>query len=88
LNDPDTKPLIKNTRIAVVVAAVADQHQEENGGSGGGSGGCVEHVINSPAANYTYTVGGTAAVGSAGSSGAAGGAGAAGYIVVEEHYGS
>lgn len=55
-------------------------------GSGGGSGGYVEHIINSPAATYTYTVGAGGTAGAAGTGGVAGGAGAAGYIIVEEYY--
>lgn len=55
-------------------------------GGGGGSGGYCEHIINGPAATYTYTVGAGGAGGTAGTSGAAGGAGAAGLIIVEEYY--
>jgi len=53
---------------------------------GGGEGEYLEVVIDSPAATYTYTVGGTAAAGSAGTNGNAGGAGAAGFIIVDEYY--
>jgi hypothetical protein len=55
-----------------------------NGGAGGGSGEYVEILITSPAASYTYTIGG----GGAGGVGAAstGGAGGTGVIVIEEYY--
>lgn len=56
------------------------------GGFGGSSGAYVEHIINSPAATYTYTVGAGGGGGSAGTNGTAGGAGAAGQIIVEEYY--
>lgn len=55
-------------------------------GSGGSAGGYVEHIITSPAASYTYTIGAGGSGGSAGTSGAAGGNGGSGYITVEEHY--
>lgn len=55
-------------------------------GTGGGGGGYVEHIINSPAASYTYTVGTAGTAGAAGTSGVTGGAGIAGIIVVEEYY--
>lgn len=58
------------------------------GGGGGGSGGLCYVIINSPAASYVYTIGGTASGGSAGTSGNAGGGGANGYLLVIEHYGS
>ncbi len=55
-------------------------------GSGGGSGGFVEAIITSPAATYSYTVGGGGGGGSAGTSGNAGSAGADGFIEVTEFY--
>lgn len=55
-------------------------------GGSGGAGGYIDAIITTPAATYTYTVGGTASAGSAGTSGGAGGAGAAGYIEVTEYY--
>lgn len=60
-----------------------------NGGpNAGGAGAYVEHIIGSPAATYTFSVGTGGAGGTAGTSGAAGGSGAAGQIIVEEHYGT
>ena len=56
------------------------------GGQGGGAGGYVRKFIASPAATYSYSVGGTAAGGSAGTNGFAGGSGAAGIIIVTEFY--
>jgi len=56
------------------------------GGSSGGAGGYVEHIIASPAASYTYTVGQNGAGGTAGVNGGAGSAGGAGIIIVEEYY--
>lgn len=53
-------------------------------GSGGGAGEYVEFIITSPAATYTYTVGGAGSGGAAG--GAAGGNGAAGIIIVTEYH--
>lgn len=57
-----------------------------NSAGGGGAGGCVEHVITSPAASYTYAVGagGAGAAGSGG--GGNGGNGATGIMIVEEYY--
>lgn len=59
-----------------------------SGGTGGGAGGCIETLITSPLATYSFTVGTNGGGGAAGTNGQAGGAGAVGYIVVEEHYGS
>ncbi len=42
-------------------------------GGGGGAGGYVEHIITSPAASYTYTVGAAGAAGAASGSGGNGG---------------
>lgn len=53
-------------------------------GAGGGAGGCVKHIINSPAASYTYAVGAGGAGGAAGVN--AGGNGGSGEIDVIEHY--
>lgn len=55
----------------------------EVGGPGGGSGGYVEHIYNSLASTYSYSVG---AAGAAGAGATAGGAGAAGVIIVEENF--
>jgi hypothetical protein len=55
-------------------------------GSGGGSGGSVKAIIGSPAATYSYAVGGGGAGGTIGTGAQAGSAGAAGKIVVREHY--
>lgn len=55
-------------------------------GGGGSAGGYVEHIILSPAATYTYTIGAGGAGGTLGTSGAAGGNGASGIIIVEEFY--
>jgi len=57
-------------------------------GGGGQAGSYVEHIIGTPAANYTYTVGAAGTAGTAGTSGFAGGAGGSGIILVEEYYGS
>lgn len=54
-------------------------------GGGGGAGECVLFSITSPAASYTYTVGGGGAGGTAGTQ--AGGAGGTGLIIVTEEYG-
>jgi len=55
------------------------------GGSGGGGGGeCLQQIIVTPGATYTYTVG---AAGTAGAGATAGLAGNAGVIVVDEYYG-
>lgn len=54
------------------------------GGAGGAAGGCFKHVINSPAATYTYNVGPGGIGGAAGV--AAGGNGGSGEIDVIEHY--
>lgn len=59
-----------------------------SGAGGGGGGECAYLIIGSPAATYTYSVGGAGTAGSAGTGGNAGGAGSAGYIIVIEHYGS
>jgi hypothetical protein len=53
-------------------------------GAGGGAGEYVELIITSPAATYTYTIGGGGTGGAAGS--AAGGNGATGVVVVTEYY--
>ena len=53
---------------------------------GGGAGGYVEHVYNTPAASYSYSVGAGGTAGAAGTSGAAGGAGGSGMIIIEEYY--
>lgn len=58
----------------------------EVGTAGGGGGGYVEHIINSPAATYTYTVGAGGSGVVAGTGGASGGSGGSGYIIVEEYY--
>ena len=59
----------------------------QGGAGGGASGACVEHVIATPAATYTYTVGtGGAGATGGGAGGGVGGNGAAGYIIVEEYY--
>lgn len=55
-------------------------------GAGGGSGGCVDAIIHSPAASYSYAVGAAGAAGAAASGGAAGGSGGSGIIIIEEHY--
>jgi hypothetical protein len=55
-------------------------------GVSGGAGAYVEHIISSPAATYTYTVGAGSTGGTAGTNGQAGGNGAAGVIIVEEYY--
>ena len=55
-------------------------------GNGGGEGEYVELLIDSPAASYTYTVGGGGSGGSAGASGGAGGTGGSGFIIVDEFY--
>ncbi len=55
-------------------------------GVGGGEGEYVELVINSPAANYTYTVGALGAGGAAGTSGHGGADGGSGFIIVDEYY--
>ncbi|MEN6535657.1 MAG: hypothetical protein ABFD89_18480 [Bryobacteraceae bacterium] len=52
---------------------------------GGAAGGYVEHIIQSPAATYTYAVG-AGGNGAAGTSAGSGGAGAAGIVIVEEYY--
>ena len=57
-------------------------------GAGGGGGATCVAIINSPAANYYVTVGGTVASGTPGTGGSAGGLGSAGQVVFEEHYGS
>lgn len=57
-------------------------------GAGGGNGATCAAIINSPAATYVYTVGGTASAAANGSGGGTGGNGAAGKIWVVEHYGS
>jgi hypothetical protein len=61
--------------------------QSGTSAAGGGAGACIEHIINAPAATYTYTVG-TGGVGASGggAGGGDGGNGAAGIIIVEEHY--
>jgi hypothetical protein len=53
---------------------------------GGGGGGCVEDIITSPSATYSYAVGAGGTAGTAGTSGAAGGTGGSGWLYVEEHY--
>lgn len=59
----------------------------QGGAGGGGSGGYVEHIISTPAATYTYTVGaGGAGTTGGGADGGIGGNGAAGIIIVEEDY--
>ncbi len=55
-------------------------------GGGGGAGEYAEFWINSPAATYTYTIGGGGTAGVSGVGGAAGGAGAGGLVLVEEFY--
>ena len=55
-------------------------------GGGGGGGGYCSKIINSPAATYSYAVGGGGAAGGAGVAGVAGGAGGSGFICVTEHY--
>lgn len=55
-------------------------------GSGGAAGSYVDAIINSPAANYSYSVGAGGSAGTAGTSGATGGAGGSGIIIVEEFY--
>lgn len=57
-----------------------------NAGGGGGGGGYVKHIINSPAATYTYTVGAAGAAGTLGTSGQAGGVGFAGCLTIIEHF--
>jgi hypothetical protein len=52
----------------------------------GAAGGYCEKLITSPAASYSYNVGGTGGGGSAGTSGAAGGNGAPGIIIIDEYY--
>lgn len=54
------------------------------GGAGGAGGACVKHIINAPAATYTYAVGVGGTGGAAGV--AAGGNGGSGEIDVIEHY--
>lgn len=49
---------------------------------GGGAGGYVEDFITSPAATYSYGVGGAGTGGSAGTSGLNGGAGGSGIIII------
>lgn len=55
-------------------------------GCGGGGGGYLDCIITSPAATYTYTVGGGGTNGTTGTNGNAGGSGGSGLIVVEEYY--
>lgn len=55
-------------------------------GTGGGGGGSLWKIISSPAATYSYSVGGGGAGGAAGTGGYAGGAGGSGIIIVEEFY--
>lgn len=55
-------------------------------GSGGGAGGYFETLITSPAASYSYAVGGSGTGATAGGSGFAGGNGGSGIIIVEEFY--
>ena len=55
-------------------------------GGSGGSGAYVEMIISSPAASYSYTVGGGGSAGSNSANGFAGGAGGSGIVIVEEHY--
>ena len=55
-------------------------------GGGGGEGEYAELLINTPAASYTYTVGGGGTAGTSGTGGGAGGAGGSGYIIVDEYY--
>jgi hypothetical protein len=57
-----------------------------NAGGGGAAGGYVYHIINAPAATYSYSVGAAGTAGSAGTGGAAGGTGSNGRITVIEHY--
>lgn len=56
------------------------------GAAGGSAAGCVEHVITSPAPNYTYAIGTGGTAAAAGTNGFASGAAAAGQIIVEEFY--
>lgn len=53
---------------------------------GGGAGENVEIIINSPSANYTYTVGAGGGGGTAGTTGQNGGSGGSGIIIVDEYY--
>lgn len=57
------------------------------GSSGGGAaGGYFEHIINSPAGSYKYTIGALGTAGTAGGSGFVGGVGVIGGIIVQENY--
>lgn len=58
------------------------------GGPGGSSGGYCDHIINSPAASYTYTLAAAGAGQAAGTGGVAGAAGGTGGIRSIEHYGN
>lgn len=66
------------------------QHTTSSGqtdGGGGGGGGCVDGIITTPLATYSYSVGGGGAGGiGTGTNPATGAAGGSGQIVVEEHY--
>lgn len=55
-------------------------------GAGGGEGALVEHVIETPAATYLYTIGAGGTAGTTGTGGAAGAAGGSGWITVDEFY--
>lgn len=55
-------------------------------GAGGASGSCLEAIITSPSATYSYSVGSGGTAGGAGTGGAAGGTGGSGVIIVEEYY--
>jgi hypothetical protein len=55
-------------------------------GGGGGAGAYVEAMITSPAASYSYAVGGVGAAGTAGTSGGPGGYGGSGIIIVTAYF--
>jgi len=66
-------------------ASAATTGSNFSGGSGG-SGGCVDAIIISPSATYSYAVGTAGTAGTAGTNGYAGGAGGSGYIIVEQYF--
>lgn len=83
-----------NNGAATGSAAAANSGSGGGGGSngsamnpGGGAGATCYFVITSPAASYTFTVGGTAAGNGSGAT-AVGGQGAAGNLRIIEHYNS
>lgn len=57
-------------------------------GASGAGGDGLDIIINSPVANYTYTIGAGGTAGATGTNGTPGGAGGSGFIFVIEHYGT